>query len=93
MRHLTHRTATLLLLAAALPLMGCEATHQRIAASDLPPQVVAGFDSEYPGAAIRSVKKETYKDGQVHYELGFITSEGRTIEREFTPEGRLLPEH
>ena len=63
------------------------------AARQLPSNVRAGFDREFPGATIREVQKETYPDGTVHWEVEFTTKDGKEMEKEFDEAGKLLAEH
>jgi len=77
----------------ALSSVGCShAQYTEIKPSDLPTAVKAGFDREYPGAAIRRVEKETYSDGVVHYGIEFTDRAGKQLEVELNDQGEVLEE-
>jgi hypothetical protein len=69
------------------------ATHERIAFSQLPQPVQAGFHREFPNAKVEKVEKETYANGIMHYEIEFVTADGKKMEVEFDEDGELLDEH
>ncbi len=60
--------------------------------SDLPAAVRAGFERTFPQATLHEVEKETYRDGTVHWELEFVTRDGKKMEKEFDAAGELLPD-
>lgn len=86
-------TITLLCTGMALAAMGCSgAKYTHIKASELPPAVKAGFDKEFPGVTIYEVKKETYSDGVVHYEIEYTDKAGKKKEVELNDQGEVLEE-
>ena len=88
-----NRTLAAFALAAPLFVLGCNATTAAIPVTEVPANVVAGFHKEYPGATIKSVEKETYKDGTIHYEFEFKDKDGKSHEVEFNTDGVALDKH
>ena len=92
-------SALSLSLTAALVLGGCNASSKSKADQDgipidqVPPAVQAAFDKAYPGAKIKEIERETYKDGTVHYEYSFTDAAGKAQEVELNEEGDVLDEH
>jgi hypothetical protein len=57
----------------------------------LPVDVKAGVQREYPGAAVQDVKKRTYDDREVRYEVQLMTKDGRQVTRLFDSNGKPAP--
>jgi hypothetical protein len=57
----------------------------------LPVDVKAGVQREYPGAAVQDVKKRTYDDRVVRYEVQLTTRDGRQVTRLFDADGKPSP--
>jgi hypothetical protein len=64
-----------------------------IKVEELPAKVAAAFKKLYPDATITKAEKETYKDGQVHYEIEYKDTDGKEHDVEFDAEGEKLPDH
>ena len=86
--------------AAALSLaVGCAKTghpkekHEAISESAMPQAVRDGFAKAYPNAQIEKVKKETYPDGTVHYEVEYRGADGKEQEVELNADGDVLDKH
>lgn len=88
-----HRILAAATLAALFFVAGCETTEVEIANDAVPANVMAGFKKEFPDATDVEVKKETYKDGLVHYEFEFKGKDGKKQEVEFNTEGVSLDAH
>lgn len=89
------RSVLLLALTAGLALGGCASgeRHESVSYTALPAVVKGGFEREYPGATVQKVERETYKDGTVHYEIEFVTRDGKKMEQEFNADGDALEKH
>ncbi len=61
--------------------------------SELPAKVAEGFKKDFPGAEVEEVKKETYKDGTIHYEIEFKDKDGKEHEVEYNTDGEKLEDH
>ena len=70
-----------------------EEKHEKISLTALPQPVRAGFEKAYPGVTIREVEKETYPDGTVHYEIGFVGADGKEQDVELNADGDVLDDH
>jgi uncharacterized membrane protein YkoI len=57
--------------------------------AECPAAVRAGVEKEVPGATIRSCKAET-EGGKTIYEVVAATGDGRKLELDVTPEGRVI---
>lgn len=67
--------------------------HEDIAPAALPKAVRDGFAKAFPGATIKEAEKETYPDGTVHYEIGYVGADGKQHDVEFNTDGESLDKH
>lgn len=71
-----------------------EATHQKLTMEQTPIAVRRGIEKAYPGAKVRSIERETYKDTRVvHYEVELVTAKGQEVKFELAEDGEVLEEH
>ena len=70
-----------------------DSKYAPITAAELPPAVAAAFAKAYPGVTAEKIKKETYKDGNVHYEFEFKGKDGKDAEVHFASDGEQLEAH
>ena len=77
-------------------LLGCaqtrhsDKTEAQIKAGAAPAGVTAAFQKDHPNVMIKSVVKETYKDGTIHYEYVYIDSSGKQQTVEYSAAGEQL---
>ena len=72
---------------------GEQAKHEKMSQTALPQAVRDGFTKAYPGATIKEVKRETYPDGTVHYEIGYRGADGKDHDVELNADGDVLEAH
>ena len=77
-------------------LVGCaskpEATYQQLTMEQTPLSVRRGIEIAYPGATVRDVQRETYREnGVVHYQIKVTTARGETKDFELAEDGELVP--
>lgn len=65
-------------------------TDVEIQASELPAKVSEAFHKAYSDATVEKVKKETYKDGTIHYEIKFKSADGKKHAAEYNADGEEL---
>jgi hypothetical protein len=65
---------------------------EKIDAASAPAAVMSAFKKDHPSAANPTLKKETYKDGTVHYEFEW-TENGKKREVEYSSDGEQLEGH
>ena len=65
---------------------------EKIDAASAPAAVTSAFKKDHPNAANPMVKKETYKDGTIHYEFEW-TENGKKREVEYSADGEQLEGH
>jgi hypothetical protein len=66
-------------------------SEEMISKTSAPPVVSHQFETDFPGASITKVEKETYKDGTVHYEYKFWQN-GKKQEVEYNADGDRVEE-
>ena len=86
-----------MVLSAAL-LTGCGMMHhdehkETLAQADAPPAVLASFEKAYPGAKVNKVEKESYANGDIHYEINYTGNDGKKHEVEMDSNGKILEDH
>jgi uncharacterized protein YcfL len=99
------RLSTLILVLCALAL-GCshmtgdkheekehDAKTVKIDQSQLPANVMTAFQKDHPNVQLQKVKKETYADGTIHYELEWKDAAGKEHEAEYNDAGEELEKH
>lgn len=85
-----------ILMAGAMALAtGCatdsDSTTQKITMDQAPIAVRRGIEKAYPGAKVKQIERETYKDTKVvHYEVEVVTAKGQTVEFELAEDGTVL---
>lgn len=86
------RTATGLVLAAAMALVGCkshEGNEVKVAMSDVPPAVKATLEKEAAGGKVTEVEKET-KNGKTIYSADVTDKAGKKWDVDVSEDGKLL---
>ena len=95
------RLCSVIPLAAVLAMTGCKSMHGdddgetevKIAMTDVPQNVRQAFERDHPGVTVKTVERETYKDGTVHYEFEFTDASGKKSEIEYSADGVKLEDH
>src|SRR5437016_2000163 len=68
-------------------------TSEMVVPADSVPQPARdAFAREFPGATIKKVEKETYKNGDVHYEFNYSDKAGKSGEVEYDAGGKRMHE-
>lgn len=84
---------TILIAGAMISAAGCatDSTTQKITLDQTPIAVRRGIEKAYPGAKVKEIERETYKDTKiVHYEVEAVTAKGQKVEFELAEDGTVL---
>jgi hypothetical protein len=61
----------------------------KVPMSDVPQVVQAAFTKARPDAKVTQIERETYKNGAVHYNFGYVGADGRKSDVAFDAAGTL----
>ncbi|HLL89639.1 MAG TPA: hypothetical protein VK324_10065 [Tepidisphaeraceae bacterium] len=67
--------------------------EEKVEAAAVPAKVMQAFNKDHPNATAPEIKKETYKDGTVHYEFEWKDADGKEHEAEYNTDGEQLEDH
>lgn len=86
---------TILIAGAMVLATGCatdsDSTTQKITLEQTPIAVRRGIEQAYPGAKVKEIERETYKDTKVvHYEVELVTAKGQKVKFELAEDGTVL---
>jgi hypothetical protein len=68
-------------------------TEKVVTLDQVPDNVKAAYQRDFPNTPAIKIEKETYKDGTVQYEFKYMDKEGKKQEVEYNPAGEKLEEH
>jgi uncharacterized membrane protein YkoI len=81
----------LLLTASALLLSACASNREReVNPAGPPPNIVASFERQFPGATIEKIEQDEKRDGRMQYEIQYRDTRGKKRHIEMDAAGRIV---